>query len=39
MTWVDYIVKAFRNIGGEANYDDLYQQLGRLRGQAASPPR
>lgn len=33
MTWVDYIIKAFRNLGGEAGYDDLYAELGRLKGR------
>jgi hypothetical protein len=31
MTWVDSIIKAFRNLGGEASYDELYAELGRLK--------
>jgi hypothetical protein len=31
MSWVDYIVKAFHNLGGEASYDELYEELGRLK--------
>ncbi|MET4802558.1 hypothetical protein ABIA96_005152 [Bradyrhizobium sp. LB11.1] len=34
MTWVDYIIKAFRNLGNEASYDDLYAELGRLKGKS-----
>ena len=32
MTWVDQIEKAFKTLGGEASYDSLYDELGRIRG-------
>jgi hypothetical protein len=32
-TWVDYITEAYRNLGGDADYDGLYRELGRLKGK------
>jgi hypothetical protein len=31
MTWLEYIVKAFENLGGWASYTDLYEELTRIR--------
>ena len=33
MTWTDQIVAAFQNLSGETDYDTLYRELGRMRGQ------
>lgn len=30
-TWRDIIIKAFQNLGGKANYDELYLEIERLR--------
>ena len=30
-TWLDVIVEAFQNLGGEANYSELYPEIERLR--------
>lgn len=30
-SWVDIIIKAFQNLGGEANYSELYPEIERLR--------
>lgn len=30
-TWRDTIIKAFQNLGGKANYDELYSEIERLR--------
>jgi len=31
MTWIQYIVQAFKNLGGLATYTDLYGELERIR--------
>ncbi len=31
MTWLEYIVKAFDNLGGLASYTDLYEELQKIR--------
>ena len=30
-TWVNSIVKAMTELGGKARYDDLYQQVAKVR--------
>lgn len=30
-TWLDVIIEAFQNLGGEANYSELYPEIKRLR--------
>jgi hypothetical protein len=34
MTYLDDIERAFINLGGDAPYDDLYREVGRIRGRA-----
>jgi hypothetical protein len=31
MTWLDWIVKAFENLGGKASYYRLYNEILRIR--------
>ncbi|MCC3156835.1 HNH endonuclease [Hymenobacter sp. 15J16-1T3B] len=37
MTWLEYIVKAFDNLGGLASYTDLYEEIERIRPEPLSP--
>lgn len=32
MRWIDYIVQAMNNLGGEATYNELYAEIKKLRG-------
>jgi hypothetical protein len=32
MQWIDYVVQAMENLGGEAAYSELYAEIGHLKG-------
>lgn len=36
-TWVNSIVKAMTELGGKARYDDLYQQVAKVRKKEGLP--
>jgi len=37
MRWIDWIVRAMTNLGGKANYHDLYNEIMRIRPEPFTP--